>query len=367
MKRIVICCDGTWNSPAQQNQTNVYKLKSAIPDHPTDGIEQRVYYDVGVGAGSILERIPGLFGVGVGKNVRQAYRFIVDNYDPGDQLFFVGFSRGAYTVRSVVGMMRKCGVLRRDNRKALSTAYRFYRDRKITPADPRAAKFRLQNSVLVAGKEHIPHTRFLGVWDTVGALGVPPGLFAKPFQLLLEFVFNRGIRFHDVALSRTVEHACQALAIDESRGDYQPTLWEQHPQAQNQTLEQVWFAGCHTNIGGGAPDPGQSDRTLLWMVEKARTAGLELDLARLPGQGGPADSPLHNSFVHVFKLRSFICRPVGRGVPAETATYFGGRSCESVDPAVLERYKLNPFYHPANLITYFREHLEALGEAGQED
>src|SRR5688500_2204086 len=108
MKRIVICGDGTWNSPAQTHITNVLKLKNAIPTIAPDGVEQCVYYDVGVGAGSLLERLPGLFGSGVGRNVQEAYRYIVDHYALGDELYFIGFSRGAYTVRSVVGMLRKC-------------------------------------------------------------------------------------------------------------------------------------------------------------------------------------------------------------------------------------------------------------------
>ena len=360
MKRIVVCCDGTWNSPAQKHVTNVFKLSSAVPETAADGTEQRVYYDVGVGAGSLLERLPGLFGIGVGRNVRDAYRYVIENYEPGDELYFFGFSRGAYTVRSVVGMIRKCGVLRPDNHTAFDAAYRFYRDRKIAPGDEPAIAFRRKNSILIEGDDYVPRTRFLGVWDTVGALGVPPGLFATPVQMLLEFVFNRGIRFHDVALSRSVDHAYQALAIDETRGDYQPAIWEQHPQPEGQVLGQVWFAGCHTDVGGGSPDPGQSDRTLLWMAAKAELAGLALDRARLPASGGPADSPLHNSFVHVFKLRGFLRRPVGRGVPPETATYFGGRSCESVDAAVLERHRLDSDYHPPNLITYFRDNPAAL-------
>ncbi|HWC29281.1 MAG TPA: DUF2235 domain-containing protein [Dehalococcoidia bacterium] len=364
MKRIVVCCDGTWNSPAQRFATNVFKFKSALLEAAPDGVRQCIYYDIGVGAGSLLERIPGLFGAGVGRNVQQAYRFVAENYEAGDELFFVGFSRGAYTVRSVVGMMRKCGILRRDNLDALKEAYRFYRDRRVPPGHDDALGFRRENSVAIPGNDDfVPPTRFMSVWDTVGTLGVPSGLFTTPVQMLLEFVFNRGIRFHDVALSRSVERAYQALAIDESRGDYQPTIWEQHPAASEQVLEQVWFAGAHTNIGGGAPDAEQSDHVLHWMASKAREADLAFDDSKLPAAEGNPEAPLHDSFVHIFKLRRFMRRPIGRGVPAEDAAYFGGRSCESVDPAVLRRHKANPDYHPPNLVTYYRENPDELNDS----
>ncbi len=210
----------------------------------------------------------------------------------------------------------------------------------------------------------MPPLRFVGVWDTVGALGVPPGLFSTPVQKLMQHFFNRGIAFHDVALSRSVERACQALAIDERRGDYRPSIWEQHPEAQAQVLEQRWFSGVHTDIGGGGSDLRQSNHTLTWMIDKARDAGLSFDDAYLQANVHDAtDGSLQNSMVHIFKLRPFYRRPIGEGVPVAEATYLGGASHENVDAAVIERNLRDRKYLPPNLVAYYRAHAEALREA----
>jgi uncharacterized protein (DUF2235 family) len=365
MKRIVVCCDGTWNSPAQANTTNVYKISRAIPESGADGVEQLVYYDEGVGAGSLLERLPGAFGIGVWRNVQRAYRHVVDHYESGDEIYLIGFSRGAYTVRSTAGMIRKCGVLRRDNIAQLKQAYSFYRDRKVAPADDVARQFRAANSVLIGGDDpYVPPLRFVGVWDTVGALGVPPGLFSTPVQKLLQYLFNRGIAFHDVALSRSVERAYQALAIDERRGDYRPSIWEQHPEARLQVLEQRWFSGVHTDVGGGAADPRQPEHTLTWMIDKARAAGLSFDAAYLQANVHDSiDGRLNSSVGYIFKLRPFYRRPIGEGVPVAEATYLAGASNEDVDPAVIDRNLKDPKYLPPNLVAYYRAHPDVLPPA----
>lgn len=262
MKRIVVCCDGTWNKPDQPHPTNVVKVAVTLKMADADGIEQLLFYDQGVGTGTLDRIRGGAFGVGLSRNIQEAYRFLVFNYEPGDELYFFGFSRGAYTVRSAVGLIRNSGLLRREHFDKIDAAYQLYRrrDKESAPAEAEATEFRRNYS-------HEPRVKFIGVWDTVGSLGIP---LDGPMALV-----NKFWEFHDLRLSRSVDCACHALAIDEKRKPFRPTLWEQHPQAPaSQVLEQVWFAGVHSNVGGGYADTGLSDIALLWMVGKAEACGL---------------------------------------------------------------------------------------------
>jgi uncharacterized protein (DUF2235 family) len=363
MKRIVLCCDGTWNSAEQKHWTNVLKLRNAVRVGSVEGVRQIVYYQEGVGTGSILERLPGLFGAGLGQNVQKAYRFLVESYDPGDELYLFGFSRGAYTARSTVGMVRKCGILRRDRLDLVESAYALHKNRGVSPND--SAGFRELNSVQANpspgsadasnSDPFVPRVKFVGVWDTVGSLGIPLGIFSRMTQ--------RRHAFHDVALSRIVENACHALAIDERRIDYRPTLWEQHPDAKDQRMEQRWFAGVHTDAGGGASDHRQADRALRWIMDKAAGCGLALEAREVGLLANDPVGPLHDSLVHIFRLRPLYRRPIGRGVPAEQATYLGGVSNETVDPAVIARNLRYPSYMPPNVVAYYREHPDELDRA----
>jgi uncharacterized protein (DUF2235 family) len=358
MKRLVICCDGTWNSADQKFPTNVFKASQAIPQKTRDDPEgQLIYYDGGVGSAGLLARLPGLFGHGLWDNVKQAYRFLVDHHQPGDEIFLFGFSRGAYTVRSVVGMTRKCGVLRQDRIDLIDKAYDFYRDSSVKPASTEADDFRRQNSVPQDGAgEMVPRVKLLGVWDTVGSLGVPVG----PLSSLT----RRKHLFHDVSLSRIVDNAFQALAIDEKRADYRPTLWEQHADATTQRLEQRWFAGVHTDIGGGNADSGQSVRCLRWLLDRAEECGLVLDREFLDARYPEVPlSAIHESRNHIFKLRPMYSRPICEGVPPAEANYLGGLSNETVDSAVIDRNVNDSAYLPQNLVAHFRRHPEALAAA----
>ena len=353
MKRIVLCCDGTWNSAEQKHPTNVQKLRNLVCLRGPDDTPQRIYYHEGVGAGSALERLPGLFGHGLWRNVQRTYRHLVETYEPGDEIFLFGFSRGAYTARSIAGLIRKSGVLRHDRIDKVGEAYDLYKNSRLMPSDKDARDFRADNSVFIGGEDaHVPRVRFVGVWDTVGALGVPLGIISR---------FTQGRHaFHDVALSRIVDNAYHALAIDERRGDYRPTLWEQHPDARTQRLEQRWFAGVHTDIGGGAPSSIQSDRALLWMIGKAAACDLAFDAEKVAALTDKVDGPIHDSFVHVFRLRPPYRRPIGTGVPIHEATYLGGASNETVDQAVIARNIADPGYMPPNLVAYYREHPDQL-------
>ena len=237
MKRLVVCCDGTWNRPDQVNRgvaapTNVAKFALALAERDADRHEQRLHYEAGVGTRRHERLLGGAFGVGLSRNVRECYRFLVDNYEPGDVLYFVGFSRGAFTARSVAGLVRNCGILRREHAHRIDDAYVLYRSprRDTEPGGLGATLFRRTYSHPDSAIE------FVGVWDTVGALGIPVDGFHPP-------VLSRLWAFHDTRLSRAVRHAYHAVSIDERRAPFKPTLWVKQGDAADQVLEQVWFAG----------------------------------------------------------------------------------------------------------------------------
>ena len=185
-------------------------------------------------------------------------------YDPGDELFFLGFSRGAYTVRRLFGLIRNSGLLKPEFSNKLDAAYALYR-RRDDASHPDAIESELFRKTYSTE----PRAKFMGVWDTVGALGLPVGG-------LLQFI-NKRWSFHDMTLSSWVDNAYQALAIDERRKPFRPSIWEQSANANGQVLEQVWFAGVHSNVGGSYPRAGLSDITLLWMIAKAEACGLAID------------------------------------------------------------------------------------------
>lgn len=270
MRRLVVCADGTWNTAEQRTDgkptpTNVTKMFRAVaPVDAKTGVSQLKYHQQGVGTRLGLDKwIGGGFGVGLSRNILDCYRWLIANYADGDEVFLFGFSRGAYTARSLAGMIRNCGLLEGDHGDKLPEAYQLYRDRTAAsrPGASAAAEFRRKYSREIGIK-------FIGVWDTVGALGIPGRTF--------NWITRDKYAFHDVTLSSFVENAFQALAIDERRKAFSPTLWTAAVQP-DQRLEQVWFPGVHCDVGGGYPECGLSDLTLLWMADKASSCGLAFD------------------------------------------------------------------------------------------
>jgi uncharacterized protein (DUF2235 family) len=350
MKRLVLCCDGTWNSADQERAgvacpTNVVRLAYRVAKR-AGPMPQILYYDQGVGTGNALDRLSGgALGEGLEDNIHDAYRFLVGNYEADDELFLFGFSRGAFTARSLVGMIRKCGILRRDAVQHYRAARELYRSAEH-PDDPAPRAFRDRHSV--TGTEPIP-VRFIGVWDTVGSLGIPlrglRGLTRGKYQ------------FHDTELSSTVAHACHALAIDEHRAPFEPTLWSYAPK-EGQTVEQVWFSGAHSDVGGGYAAPCVSDIALAWMLDRARGAGLVLDqtaLAAFPLALDPL-TPLHDSKKGLYRLTPGIDRPIGVAAPdpKNPRAPRGPDATQSVHASVRERWDKDPTYRPAELHAYFR-------------
>ena len=254
-KKIVFCADGTWNHPhspvmVTEVDTNVYKLYKMLA--VTSG--QLTFYDDGVGSdGTPVDRLlGGAFGAGLFQKIKDGYTAIAHVYEKDDQIFIFGFSRGAYTARSLAGMIAICGLPTANfDQHLVDTAFQAYRDK-----DQRATLL----ASLTAYSLYDAKITVLGVWDTVGALGIPGALFDAKDEILCGFL--------DTGLHPDVLAAYHALAIDERRREFQPTLWTSTP-APGQILEQVWFPGVHCDVGGGYSQCGLSDITLSWMLNNA--------------------------------------------------------------------------------------------------
>ena len=301
MKRIILLCDGTWNSADQTHPTNVRQLSLLIPPKGRDGVDQVVLYFQGVGVpekGGWLERLNekisgGAMGFGLDDKIAVAYLHLGRRYLPGDQVYVMGFSRGAYTARSLIGLIRNAGLPRDPSTDLVRECFRLYRDRTedTKPDAPDSMKHRLRVSpdVVTSKSEaewrqatgrppgHLFDLAYLGVWDTVGALGIPShwGLPAR--------ALNGKYRFHDTDLSSMVASARHAVAIDERRRSFVPTLWTNLPALRaarpGAEYRQEWFAGDHGSVGGGGDIRGLSDITQAWILAGAVRAGLSV-----PGQ-----------------------------------------------------------------------------------
>lgn len=335
-KRIIICFDGTWNTPKDKSdtpgddRTNVWRLFESITEKDQKGMNQIKWYDEGVGTKWYDKLRGGAFGVGLSGNIQQGYKFLAKIYEDGDEVFIVGFSRGAYTARSLVGMIRNSGLVTPDNLNKVSDAYQLYRVRDEGADGANAMFFRENYARMI-------RVKFLGVWDTVGALGIPVQSFSW---------FNkRYYEFHDTELSSIVDNAFHAVAVDEHRENYAATLW--NPRVKpNQRLEQVWFPGVHANVGGGYPERGISDVTLAWMQERARECGLAIDPGRVP----PVKPELH-----LGKIRNSFEEFLGGFYRLTHERYFRRigyteNGNESVHASVVERLNKLSTYRPKNSV-----------------
>ena len=339
-KRLVVCCDGTWNTPDKWKDggyaiTNVAVVALGIPPVGADGRKQMVYYSKGVGTGKFDILRGGIFGWGLSRNIKEAYAFLIRCYEPGDDLFLFGFSRGAYTVRSLSGLIRNSGLLKRDFEEKIDEAYELYR-RPGNTGKPRSNEMELFRKSF----SHNAHIHFIGVWDTVGALGVPM-LINIPF-------LSRRWTFHDVKLSTQVDNAFHSLAIDEHRKPFTPTLWEQQTDSPllrlretPQRLEQVWFTGSHSDVGGGYPEneSGLSRLSLEWMTEKARECGLDVEI---PPATKTLDK-LHDSMSLLYRV---LLKRKERKI--------NGTGQETLHSSVLKRIREDAGYRPKNIIEYLK-------------
>ncbi len=329
MANIVICADGTWNRPEEDlekdHPTNVLTLARAIqPRYP--GGKQHVFYDWGIG--SYYNRLAGgITGQGIHKNILDCYRYIVQNYAPGDCLYLFGFSRGAYTVRALSGLIYNCGIVTRPDARLIEQAWRIYK----SPGDRNHPKGRDARQFRRDHSHRSRRIRFVGVWDTVGALGIP-------FSVL--GLLDPHDEFYDTKMGPNIDYARHALAIDELRKDFEPTLWTPN---RGVDLEQVWFAGVHADIGGSyGPDPDTgnrvSDLTLRWMLDEAGQRGLRLEPHIREGLSDGLDASLNKSRNHIYRVRKILRRElVVRDRPTR------------IHASVRRRYEADPSYRPPRL------------------
>ncbi|TRX58997.1 DUF2235 domain-containing protein [Fulvivirga sp. M361] len=267
MKRIIICADGTWNRPEENieedHPSNVLKFARGIAPKDTEGIKQVVFYDWGIG--SYHDKLSGGgFGAGLEKNVMDGYRFLVHNYEQGDEIYLFGFSRGAYTVRSLCGLINNCNILKGSESRRIEEAFELYKNPAYIPMSDYSVNWR--NQYAIEGSSMIT---FIGVWDTVGAMGLPFSFFG---------LIKDQHRFYDNKLGSNVITARHALSLDERRDDFEPTIWQPN---DNVDLKQVWFAGVHTDVGGGYEnDPdgtNLSDIPMTWLMKEAQSVGLSFE------------------------------------------------------------------------------------------
>ncbi|KAF2871862.1 hypothetical protein BDV95DRAFT_628361 [Massariosphaeria phaeospora] len=285
-KRLVVACDGTWlnsDNGLKNGQlsipSNVTRISRAIKAVSQDGIPQIVNYHFGVGSqGGPLNRIiSGTTGEGLGDNVREAYSFIANNYHPGDEIFLLGFSRGAFTARSIAGLIGEVGLLTKKGLHALPEVFEDVQQRRNPryvpknpnvpfPNKPSADSPRYKHELERRGltRLDIP-IKAIGVWDTVGSLGAPRVGFLT--KLGLQSSESKEMTFYDTKLSACIENAFQALALDERRGAFSPAVWEK-PEGNKTILRQVWFPGVHSNVGGGYDDQQLANITLAWMMSQ---------------------------------------------------------------------------------------------------
>ena len=328
-RTLVVCCDGTWNDP--EDQTNVWRtfvylrdhcgvpprepdpvtgslsfasqVRIALPDGAESDVPIFAYYDRGVGE----RKGGGAFGVGLGDNVREAYAFVARHWRPRASIFVFGFSRGAYTARSLAGMLNAVGIVDADDQTALDRAWAHYR---LAPAERTAQRKASIDALQRPGAGRGTTVRFLGVWDTVGSLGVP----VPQLRGLSNKLFGGIYRFHDTALGSNVLNACQALAIHEKRGAFKPVLWtRRHDRVRDeegnetrQRLLQVWFTGSHGDVGGGYQgDRRLADIPLTWMLHRALESGHPLvESAWAPHCDPSALGARHDSLSHGWRFAS---------------------------------------------------------------
>jgi uncharacterized protein (DUF2235 family) len=351
-KRLAVFLDGTWNNVG--DDTNVWRLKSLCAPTGTDGLSQLAYYERGVDG-----FLGGWFGKGLDQNITNAYQWLIDHYDSGDDIFIFGFSRGAYTARSLAGFIAKCGLLRAGGALGVTQLYQRYRrtdartlwallDAGGTGADlTREEQWMLKYSMPV-------HIKLVGVWDTVGELGIP--------LLSIPGISRSTLGFLTTGLRRPIDSGFHALAIDEHRRAFSPTLWtvrssgnpgpDDPPPRALSSVEQRWFVGAHANVGGGYESDPLPQIPLRWMMRKASLHGLAFrNDIELDGDEVKADiCDSYRDFM--YGLYRWFSPPYYRPIGAPPTPTADGTHCnvnETIDASVFERWNNDTSYRPPNL------------------
>lgn len=300
-KNIVVLSDGTGNSAAKANKTNVWRLYASLDKSKPD--EQVVFYDDGVGTepGLVNRTLGGAVGKGLRRNVMELYDFVSRSYEDGDKIYFFGFSRGGFTVRFLAGMIAEVGLLRlspttaqHEWEAAAKNAYFKYLETFGMRPIQRLRPYKTQPMGFVVR----PEIAFLGVWDSVDAYGFPADFVAQAWDKLVFPIY-----FPNLRLNQFVKKARQALAIDDERETFHPLLWDESTETPgSDRIEQVWFTGVHADVGGGYFRSGLAHVSLLWMIDNValredRDEGLIFvpeDVARMRAEAN-AYGQVHNS------------------------------------------------------------------------
>jgi len=351
-KKIIGLADGTWAKKSYPVQSNIALLYQCI----LQDSNQVVQYNAGVGTlnehywfNHLRNIWGGMTGEGINQDIKSLYRFICSNYDPGDSIYLFGYSRGAYTVRSLIGMIRKCGIIKKQlvTDERIQQAFQLYRedvnmDYNPGPDSSNAINFRQQYAWHVDASEmkKQQYITFLGVFDTVGDLGIPVPLCG----------YIDVPKFHDIRLSRIVQQARHALAIDEHRRGFKATLWQAKPS--HTCSQQRWFSGDHSDIGGQNPrsagEPSLSGLTLNWMVRQASQYGLDFS-PTINTYHHPQDwqAAVHSSNAILYPFQDYE-RVIGAHQYNEHQRY----PTEVVDESAVERFYYLEGYEPDNLARY---------------
>ncbi len=354
VKRIALFLDGTWNNVS--SNTNVWRLKSLCACSP----EQIVYYSAGVGTQSGEHLSGGMFGIGIDEEIVDAYEWLIENYEPGAQLFIFGFSRGAFTARSLAGFISKCGLLQAGSPVSIKQMFERYRKGTAISilALAKAAESGLsqEDKLIKVYSQSIP-IWFQGVWDTVGSLGIPIPFIPK--------VSHKDFAFLETDLRINDTHAYHALAIDEHREAFAPTLWVKSTPKQGECppardldhVEQRWFAGAHANVGGGYDDDLLAQVPLCWMMSKATAHGLQFRHSAVV-DGNVNTCAMHDSYAEMehgaYKLVTMgkrYYRPIGAN-PVDTGDAVKTIINETIDASVFERWRCDASYRPKNLVEW---------------
>jgi len=354
-KRLALFLDGTLKTA--DDNTNVWRLKSLCSPKSADGsTTQLAYYEIGV------RGIFGLlFGKGLDKTITDAYEWLSDKYNPGDEIFIFGFSRGAYAARSLAGYIAKYGLLKRGAPLGVKQLYERYRRNARTIweilGSPEGATD-AEEQWIVKYSQSI-YIKFVGVWDTVGTLGIP--FFHIPG------ISRSTLGFLDTGLSRPIENGFHALAIDEHRRDFTPTLWtvesmdsntaikDAPPKRPLTSVEQRWFVGSHDNIGGGRKNDPLAKVPLRWIMKKALLHGLafqdDVDVDADVLKARIYDSYSDFWYGIYARCNSPYFRPIGEPPKGQTDGAHTNVN-ETIDVSVFDRWRSDPEYRPNNLVDW---------------
>lgn len=359
-KRIAVYLDGTWNTI--HDNTNVWRLRALTAPVAKDGLHQCVFYNAGLGTRTGQKLSGGMFGVGIDDILLDAYEWLMENFNDGDELFIFGFSRGAFTARSLSGFISRCGLLKAGAPLSIKQLYDRYRKGKEVPTidhllnhPPNAPS--IEEQWVVAYSRPI-HIKFVGVFDTVGSLGIPASF--SQFRTSHAFL-NTGLRVSNTA-------AAHALAIDEHRPDFAPTLWTRSVPKNadaNQPrkvrmldeAEQRWFVGAHANVGGGYESDLLAQPPLEWMMKKASAHGLTFreDIQMWPiTQNYPIIDSYGDMLGGIYRIvREKFERVIGaEAIDTEDETE--STINETIDKSVFDRWHADPSYRPDGLADWAR-------------